>query len=188
MSTTAKPMTTEEFLALPDDGVHRELIHGELREYPMTTRGFPHSAVLSRVVYFLHDCVRRQPRPRGVVISGEARVRLRRDPETIVGVDVAYVAPELAARTPYDARLVDGPPALVVEILPPSDVQEDTWAKVDVYLRAGVLLVWVVEPIFGTVTVYCPGAEPELHNKRQEISADPILPGFRIAVAALFED
>ncbi len=44
MATTSSLMTAEELLALPDDGIDRELIRGELREYPMTTRGVPHIA------------------------------------------------------------------------------------------------------------------------------------------------
>ena len=39
MSVASPLMTVEEFLALPDDGVDRVLIRGELRERPMTTRG-----------------------------------------------------------------------------------------------------------------------------------------------------
>jgi hypothetical protein len=35
MATTSSLMTAEELLALPDDGIDRELIRGELREYPM---------------------------------------------------------------------------------------------------------------------------------------------------------
>ena len=38
MATTSSLMTAEELLALPDDGIDRELIRGELRENPMTTR------------------------------------------------------------------------------------------------------------------------------------------------------
>jgi hypothetical protein len=36
------------------------------------------------------------------------------------------------------------------------------------------------------VTVHRPGAEPELFNVRQEISAEPHLPGFRVPVARIF--
>ena len=31
-----KTMTAEEIMALPDDGIDREMIRGELREMPMT--------------------------------------------------------------------------------------------------------------------------------------------------------
>jgi Uma2 family endonuclease len=58
--------------------------------------------------------------------------------------------------------------------------------KVKEYLTVGVPLIWVVEPVFRTVTVYRPGQEPELLNSRQELVGDPQLPGFRAPVAALF--
>lgn len=53
-------------------------------------------------------------------------------------------------------------------------------------LEAGVPLVWLIEPVFGTITVYRLGAEPEFFNKRQDITAEPHLPGFRVAVAEIF--
>ena len=55
MATVAQEMTTDEFLKLPDDGVDRELIRGELRERPTTTRmqitaaPMPDSALSSRL-------------------------------------------------------------------------------------------------------------------------------------------
>lgn len=186
MATTSSLMTTEEFLALPDDGVDRELIRGELREYPMTTRAYAHSRVNMRLAHIFVDWLDRQPLPRGEVIGGEARVRLFRDPDTMVGIDLAYISPDAAARTERDASFVDGPPVLAIEILSPSQVVEDILAKVSDYLEAGVLIVWLVEPVFGTITVYRPDAEPEFFNKSQEITAEPQLPGFRVAVAEIF--
>ena len=42
MATVSSLMTTEELLALPDDGIDRWLIAGELRERPMTLKeSFP---------------------------------------------------------------------------------------------------------------------------------------------------
>jgi Uma2 family endonuclease len=180
MATTTTLMTAEEFLALPDDGVERMLIRGELRERTMTTRGYPHCRVNARLGHVLLTWRDAQPEPRGEVVVGEARVRIRHDPDTIVGIDLAYISADLAARTDPLARFIDGPPVLAVEILSPSDVQEDINAKVLDYLDAGVLLVWVVDPVFRTVTVYRPDAAPELFNDRQDLSAEPHLPGFRV--------
>jgi Uma2 family endonuclease len=47
-------------------------------------------------------------------------------------------------------------------------------------------VVWVVDPHDRTVLVYRPQAEPELFNVRQELSGDPELPGFRVAVSEIF--
>jgi hypothetical protein len=44
-------MTTEEMLALPEAGIDRELIRGELRERPMTKRNRWHSRATIRLGY-----------------------------------------------------------------------------------------------------------------------------------------
>jgi Uma2 family endonuclease len=186
MSGTVTVMTTEELLALPDDGMERELIRGELRERPMTKRNRWHSRIEAKIVGLLTLWLVKQPEPRGVIYAGEAGCILRRDPDSTVGIDVAYVSAEMAAREPADTTLIDGPPVLAVAILSPTDKQEEINAKVDEYLATGVALVWVVDPHFRTVRVHRPGAEPELFNVRQELSADPHLPGFRVAVADIF--
>ena len=85
------------------------------------------------------------------------------------------------------ATLIDGLPTLAVEVLAPSDTVEDINEKVDAYLKAGVPLVWIIDPHRRTVTIHRPGAEPELVNVRQELESDPHLPGFRMPVARLFE-
>ena len=44
-----KPVTTEALLAIPDNGMDRWLVRGELREKPMTVRNRLHSEVLISV-------------------------------------------------------------------------------------------------------------------------------------------
>jgi Uma2 family endonuclease len=180
-------ITTDELMAMPEDGVERELIRGQLWERPMTRRNRQHSKVTITLGALLHAWVMKQPKPRGEVLGGEAGFRIRRDPDSTVGIDIAYISAELAASTPPRARLVDGQPVLAVEILSPTDQHEQVTEKVQEYLDAGVPLVWVVDPVFCTVQVYRHGAEPELFNVRQELSAEPHLPGFRVAVADIFE-
>lgn len=187
MATIAAPLTTEEMLALPDNGVDRWLIAGELRERPMTVRNRFHSRIMACVTTELELWLRQQPSPRGLVLCGEAGCRLRRDPDTTVGIDVVYVSPEVAARQSADTSLIEGVPLLVVEILSPNDTQEQIDDKVDVYLTAGVALAWVIDPHDRAVLIYRPDAELELVNIRQELSGEPHLPGFRVPVARLFE-
>src|SRR4051812_20498514 len=128
MATVTTPMTTEELLAMPDDGVERWLIRGELREKrddvggkSMTIRNRFHSRLTTRVSKFLDNWLDGQPEPRGAVLSGEAGVRLRQDPETTVGIDVVYVSAEVYAKQSTETTLIDGVPVLAVEILSPSD-------------------------------------------------------------------
>ena len=188
MTTSAastRPMTTEEMLALPADQVQRELYRGELREKPMTRRNRWHSTVEARIAHFLQNWLEGRPEPRGQVASGEAGFRLQREPDSSVGIDVAYVSAEVAEREPNSAFFA-GPPVLAVEILSPSDKQEEIDEKLELYLESGVSVVWVVNPRFKTICVYRPGAEPELFSERHELTAEPHLPGFCVAVARLF--
>ena len=76
MATASSLMTAEELLALPDDGIDRELIRGELREYPMTTRGAPHCLVTVNLSHLLREWLRQRPKPRGRLYAGDIRVRL----------------------------------------------------------------------------------------------------------------
>lgn len=179
-------MTVEEFLALPDDGVERMLIDGEVRVLGMTRRNRNHATIESKVAHLLHLWRGKQPSPRGCVVSGEAGFRLASG--SMVGIDVAYVSPELTEATPRSKPFFDGPPALAVEILSPSDKQDDIEDKIATYLDAGVPLVWIIQPRFQTVTVYRPDAVPRLYTIEDDITAEPHLPGFRVAVAEIFED
>jgi Uma2 family endonuclease len=188
MMTVAAPalLTTEEMLALPSNGTARWLIRGQLREEPMTVRNRWHSRIMVRVAHLLESWLDQQPEPRGAVLCGEAGVRLRRNPDTTVGIDVVYISAELAARQGGETSLIDGVPVLVVEILSPSDTIEQIDEKLDSYLQAGVRVVWVIDPHDHTLVVYRPGAEPEMLNAGQELSGEPDLPGFRVPLASFF--
>lgn len=190
MATVPQFMTEEEFLALPDDdGVERELIRGVLRERPsMTTRGCAHTVVTTNISCLLKVWQKSQAHPRGWVMTGDARIRIRLEPTSFVGADFAYIPAETRPSNPRKARNIEGPPLLIIEILSPSDKQEDIADKVSEYLDAGVPLVWIVDPRFSTVIVHRPDARPQLFNVDQEITAEPHLPGFRVAVADFFED
>jgi Uma2 family endonuclease len=187
MATASALMTTEELLAIPEDGTDRWLIAGELRERPMTRRNRFHSRAAARVTKFLDNWLDEQPEPRGQVLVGEAGVILAHDPDTTVGIDVTYVSAEVMVRQTEDSTLIDGVPTLVVEILSPSDTIEDINEKIDAYLAARVSLIWIIDPYRRTITVHQPECKAKLFNVGDELSAEPHLPGFRIPVAQLFQ-
>jgi Uma2 family endonuclease len=187
MSTTAPPpaMTLDQLLALPDDGMDRELIRGELRERPTMLRDRRHGSAAAAIGSSLENWREQQPRPGGLVVAGDAGFRLSRNPDTVVGIDVAYVSAEIASRDP-DAPYFEGTPVLAVEILSPSDSQADIDDKVALYLELGVAIVWVVNPLCKTIRVYRSDAAPVLFHEDQSIDAEPHLPGFRAALKSMF--
>jgi len=187
---TSRRMTTDELLAMPDDGVERWLIRGELRENTetdMNRRNPDHARTCSNITAFLKIWLMKQPKPRGSVYVGDTMFKLRTDRESTLGIDVAYVSPELEARTPRRSRLVDGPPVLAVEVLSPSDKVSDITEKVNEYLASGVAIVWIVNPDFELVTVCRCDSHPVAFDRLEELTAEPELPGFRVRVAELFE-
>jgi Uma2 family endonuclease len=183
---TSRPLTAEDLASMPDDGIERDLIRGELREKPMTRRNPRHSVAETLISLHLWMWVRAQPDPKGQVVGGEAGFRIHLEPETYVGIDVAYVSDEVAISLDLEEKFFDGPPILAVEILSPSDEHGDVVEKIDAYLEVGTV-VWIADTHFRTITVYRPGEAPVMFNDRQELDGDPYLPGFRVPVIKLFK-
>lgn len=187
MATVVQLMTTDELLAMPDDGVERWLIEGQLREAPMSRRNMVHSSVMARASQALANWNDTQPEPRGKVLCGDSGVKLKGNPDTTVGIDVTYISAAVLAAQTGVSKIIQGTPTVAVEILSPSDKQEEIQEKVRSYLKAGVPHVWVIHAEDQFVLVYQPGEKPQFFNTDQELTAEPHLPGFRVAVARLFE-
>jgi Uma2 family endonuclease len=185
-ATLSPPMTTKELLALPADGMDRWLIKGKLREKPRVLHNRHHSKLMASLGACLKNWRDSQPEPRGAILGGEAGIRLTRDPDTTVGVDVAYISPEVLAQQTDETTLIDGVPLLAVEILSPSDTVNEIHEKINSYLSAGVKLVWIIDPYARTATIYQPNARPSLVNEGQELHGDDVLPGFHVLLVELF--
>ena len=192
-ATETKLYKPDDLLSMPDDGLERWLVGGELHEAPtesvelgMTVRNRFHSEVMASVVTVLKPWAKSQ-QPRGTVYCGEVGVILPLDPPETVGVDVVYASAELRAVQTDETTLVAGVPPLVVEITSPGDVRERVDDKIDIYLTAGVPTVWVVDPRWRTAAVFHPGQEPVTYNVNDSLPADPNLPGLAVAVRDLFE-
>lgn len=187
MSAVTKPMTSDELFALPPSKkVDRWLFRGELRESKVTKRNPSHCEVVTNTAGLLRNWRLARPEPRGKVYTGEVYFRIRRDPDTNVGIDVAVASPDQAAATGKKASFVDGPPVVAVEVLSPYDKLKDIKEAIYEYLDCGVGVVWIVDPYDETVTVYRPDTEPVSYSRSQQLTGEPDLPGFSCPVAALF--
>src|SRR5436190_606007 len=137
MTIVARAMTTREMLAMPGEGIERELIDGRLREIPATARDRWHGASAAQLGYVLVQWLVQQSEPRGKVLC-DAGFRLRRDPDTSVGIDVAYVSAEVVRNTSESFPYLDGAPVLAAEIIALTDRRQGIAEKVRIYLDAGV--------------------------------------------------
>ncbi|MBP1466583.1 Uma2 family endonuclease [Candidatus Chloroploca sp. M-50] len=79
---------------------------------------------------------------------------------------------------------------LVVEIVSPDDPERDTVVKVVDYAEAGIAEYWLVDPVAEQITVLTlDGAAYVAHGRfaRGEQATSLILPGFEVAVSAVFD-
>ncbi len=79
--------------------------------------------------------------------------------ELTLVIDGADYIPDLSVYTwrkidiRRDRKKMEELPLLAVEILSPSQATEDLIEKADVYLKAGICSVWIVQPFAHTVSV-----------------------------------
>ena len=182
MATTSL-VTIEDLFEIPDDEYQRDLIRGEL--LIMSPTGGRHGEVTSEIASVLRNFIK--PRSLGRVYSNDAGFVLARNPDSMLGPDVAFVAADRLP--PEDERfgLLALAPDLVVEVVSPSDRMSVVMAKVTTYLDAGVRMVVVVEPRRRTMTVYLPGGNASLLREDDMLDGGDVLPGFRVRVGDLFE-
>jgi Uma2 family endonuclease len=81
------------------------------------------------------------------------------------------------------------PPDLAVEVEFPQTVESLNRLRIKIgnYLAVGTV-VWVIIPEEKRVEVHVPGQAPQVLGVEGTLSGDPILPGFALAVQALFAE
>ncbi len=169
-------MTLEEFLTSDLDDY--EYVKGEL--VPMSATSLEHAELCVNISSFLRVHVRENQL--GGKVLAEAGFRVG---ERVLRPDVAFLS---AARVPEDKRKASPvPPDLAVEVVSPSDKLYSVIEKAFVYLSAGTRLVWVIEPVAKTVTVYRSESDFETLKLSDTLTGEDVVEGFACQVAELFE-
>ncbi|MFK7736679.1 MAG: Uma2 family endonuclease [Pirellulaceae bacterium] len=179
-------MTTADLLAIPEDGIERELIQGRLKEREMTRRNRLHAATEATIAKLLGIWLDTNAAPKAAVLPGEVGTILASAPDTTVGIEAAVFPISMLEDQSSETSLVQGAPLLAVEFPSPSDKHEDVHQKIEEYLRCGVSLVWEVDPDFKTLRVHRRDHEPVMFNREQELPGFDALPDFTVSVAELF--
>lgn len=183
MSTQTRLITADEFLAWPDEpGCRQELIRGEV--VSMSLPGGEHGETALEIGYLIRAHV--GPRNLGKVYAAETGFIVERDPDTVRGADVAFVAAERLARITDRKKHIPFAPDLAVEVLSPNDRDVEVEEKTQLWLAAGTQVVWNVDPDTRTVGVHRPGEKPIILHENDEIDGGDVIPGFRCRVAEFF--
>ena len=105
--------------------------------------------------------------------------------DRLVKPDIAFVS---TARMPENKRQASPvAPDLAIEIVSPTDIQYRIIEKAFAYLNAGTRLVWIVEPVGKTVTVYRSQTDIKTFTIDDTLSGEEVAEGFSCQVAQLFE-
>lgn len=182
-----KLLTVADVAALPDElptgPVRYELNNGKL--VIMTPPGGTHGNAEARFTGKIF--VQGEERGLGKVFCGDVGIVLWHNPDRLVGADVAFVASRsLPVRFTPEGYL-ETIPDLVVEVRSKNDTDEEIAGKVRDYLKAGVALVWVADPAKKTVTAHRRGRRPKVFREADTLTAEDIVPGFRVLVSDVFQ-
>jgi Uma2 family endonuclease len=182
MATAEALMTAEEFGLRPDPGHPEELVQGRIVSMPSPDRR--HGLVCGEAFFLLRQFVGEHDL--GRVMSNDSGVIIERDPDTVRGADVAFYSYARLPKGPLPAGYGPELPELVIEVRSASDRWRDVYEKVVEYLRAGVLVVVVLDPEPRTAHVFGADAAPLVLGVEDELTLPGILEGFRVRVGRFF--
>jgi Uma2 family endonuclease len=162
-----------------------EVVNGRITELP--PMGAFEVNLTSELFYYLQRFAKKHKLGRAVA---EMLFLLNRDTNLQRRPDIAVVT---YARWARDLKVPqtnawDVVPDLAVEVVSPSNTANEIMGKIREYFQAGVRCVWVVYPAEEQVYVYRSTVKLHVLSKKDELDGEDILPGFRLPVAALFEE
>lgn len=101
--------------------------------------------------------------------------------------DVSFITQERLPKR-FDAY-PEIAPDLAVEVVSPSDKDMEIEAKVALYQKYGVKLVWVVHPFSRSIDVYRLANKllPEPVGAEGELSGEDVIPGFKLKLSDIFD-
>ncbi len=178
-------MTAEEFVQLHGEDSSVELLKGRVVRCPMP--GAKHGEVCGNAFAILREFVK--PHGLGRLMTNDTFIRAGKEPDTYRGADVCFIG---YTRWPKEQPLPKGPlevaPELVVEVRSPTDRTSHILGKVSDYLKAGVVVVLVLDPAIEAVTIYRETEDiPQRFSNGDELTLPDLLPGFTVPVRKFFE-
>ncbi len=170
--------TPEDLLNLEKDGLY-ELVDGKLVEKPMS---FVANRTAGIIIRRLGDFVEKTHA--GDVVPEQAFQCFPHDPDLVRRPDVAFVAAERAAQIPDEGH-VRIAPDIAIEVISPGNKINEFEEKLADYRKAGIKLVWEVNPKFRFIRVHRLDRKPERFEEADTITGEPVLPGFSAYVREL---
>ena len=132
--------TGEDFYSMPEDR-RMELIEGFF--YEMGSPTVVHQAIVFEVSLLFRNCVDAHPEKDCEVFVSPLAVKLCPDDKTYVMPDIIVVCDREQLS---DLQHITGAPALLVEVLSPSNRDHDIDFKYKIYRKYGIKEYWIIDP------------------------------------------
>jgi Uma2 family endonuclease len=178
-------LTYRDYVHIPEDGRRHEIIDGE--HYVTPAPFVSHQKLAFRLTLRVGGFVESQRL--GLFLFAPADVLL--SAHDVVQPDLFFISRERASIVA--GKNIQGAPDLVVEILSRSTRGLDEGVKLQAYGRAGVREYWVVDPFQQGLqrwvrTDNALRPQPFLSAAAGDVLTSPLLPGFELSLAEIFED
>ena len=183
-ASTSRIWTDDELMALDSkDGHKHEMWHGRI--VTRSPAGAGHGDVIMRLAAAVATHV--YEHRLGLVYDGQTGFRLSVD--FCFCPDLSFVSHDRAKLIlPVREKLFHGAPDLAAEVLSPSDSITKTEQKLNRLLAHGTRLAWIVDLKHKSVRIYRKAGKFELLGEGRYLTGNAVLPGFRLAIARLFDD
>jgi Uma2 family endonuclease len=169
-------LTIDDLIAIPEDGIRRELINGEL--ITLDSPSSDHQTILKNVFFAVESFLRKNKL--GKLYFAPVDVIL--EPHKVLIPDLVFVTTE---RLEIVKRKIEGAPDWVVEVLSDSTRKRDLHTKRDTYLKHGVRTYWAIDPESEEIRIWEDG-NPAVILERGATLTVSSLPGFELSADEIF--
>ena len=169
---------------LPSGPVRYELHHGRLITLPPLDE--VHGAVESNLACELTSQGERKGF--GKVRCGGVAIILGRNPDHVFGADVLFLSNRQLPTRRSPEGYLETIPELVIEIRSKNDTRAALGRKAEDYLRAGAVVVWVVDPMRREVAEYRQDTPVRIYADTDTLTVEDVIPGFACSVVVALEE
>ncbi len=177
-----RQLTKEDVEQLGAAGERMELIDGELREKAGVSQRHGEIEIQLTIPLGSHVFANSL----GRIYPSDTQFAIFRNPDVIVIPDLAFVRTDRLPPEEERWHIAPFAPDLAVEVISPNDRYVEVMEKVERYARAGVPLVWLVDPRRRVVEVHALGQPPLTLHECDTLDGGDVLPGFALPVADIF--
>lgn len=184
-------LSLEDFLALPEGDIIYELVDGraipKTKSPEMSPKRF-HSRLQPAIWLLIERWCTAANCPLPGLAYTEWAIALQRHGVDWVPVPgVSFLSTDRLSATLIADEACPVAPELAVEIISLGQTFGEMAEKATDYIAAGVLRVWIVDPVARTMTVFAPNMLPVTH-RGDRLYRDPLFSGLEFTVEQIFQE